>query len=202
MKFLGHMDLLGNKIKSMSLENLNEYPVKPQVGSLSMIQKRLMLCIDVGADAQNPLPMWMPMSSEVQMFKHSQSQSASTWVVEHNLNNATPVFQLYDAAGQIFTPNEVVIVDANTLSISLLAPMTGSVVVLSGTQFGSPALSPAKTEVYAAATSWNMVHNLGRVPGVRVYVNGAEVQAEVTADINTVTVDFGTNSVAGTLLLF
>lgn len=202
MKFLGNVDLLGNKLKSAALENLNEYPVNPTVGSFSMIQKRLMLCIDTGNDAQNPLPMWMPMSSEVQMFKHSQSQSASTWVVEHNLNDATPVFQIYDAAGNIFTPDEVVIVDANTLSISLLAAMTGSVTVLSGTQFGSPALTPVKTQVYAAATSWNMVHNLGRVPGVRVYVSGAEVQANVTADANTVTVDFGTNSVAGTLLLF
>lgn len=202
MKYLGSIDMLGNAIKSMSLENLNEYPTNPVVGSLNMIQKRLMLCMDVGNDAQNPLPMWVPMSSEIQMFKHSQSQSASTWVVEHNLNDATPVFQIYDAAGHIFTPDEVVIVDANTLSITMLAAMTGSVTVLSGTQFGSPAMTPVKTQVFAAATSWNMVHNLGRVPGVRVYVNGKEVQAAITADANAVTVDFGTNSVAGTLLLF
>ena len=54
----------------------------------------------------------------------------------------------------------------------------------------------------AASTKWELAHNLGRVPAVRIYVNGAEVQAPVAADANTVSVDFGTNSVAGTLLLF
>lgn len=202
MKVLGNVNMLGNKIQSMSLENKNQYPTQPTVGSLEMIQKRLMLCIDVGNDAQNPLPMWVPMSSEVQMFRFSQPVSSKTWLVEHGLNNSTPVFQIYDANGHIFTPDEVVIVDANTLSITLTTAMTGSVTVLSGTMYGSPALSPVLTHVFTAATQWTLPHNLGRVPAVRIYVNGAEVQADVAADANTVTVNFGTNSVAGTLLLF
>lgn len=202
MKCLGNVNMLGNKIQSMSLENKNEYPTKPTIGALEMIQKRLMLCIDVGTDAQNPLPMWIPQSSEVQMFRFSQPTNSTTWTVEHGLNNAAPVLQIYDANGQIFTPDEVVIVDANTLSISLNTPMKGSVTVLSGTMFGTPALSPVMSQKFTAATKWDLVHNLGRVPAVRVYVNGAEVQADVAADANTVSVDFGTNSVAGTLLLF
>ena len=60
MKVLGNVNMLGNQIQSMSLENKNEYPATPRIGSLELIQKRLMLCIDVGNDAQNPLPMWVP----------------------------------------------------------------------------------------------------------------------------------------------
>lgn len=202
MKCLGNVNMLGNKIQSMSLENKNEYPATPRIGSLELIQKRLMLCIDVGTNPLEPLPVWVPQSSEVQMFRFSQPTNSTTWTVEHGLNNAAPVFQIYDANGHIFTPDEVVIVDANTLSISLNTPMKGSVTVLSGTMFGSPALSTVMSQKFAASTKWELAHNLGRVPAVRIYVNGAEVQAPVAADANTVSVDFGTNSVAGTLLLF
>lgn len=202
MKCLGNVNMLGNKIQSMSLENKNEYPATPTIGSLELIQKRLMLCIDVGTDAQNPLPMWVPQSSEVQMFRFNQPTNSTTWLVEHGLNNSTPVFQIYDANGHIFTPDEVVIVDPDTISISLNTPMMGSVTVLSGTMYGSPALSPVVTQKFTAATMWTLAHNLGRIPTVRIYVNGAEVQAPVTVDANNVSVDFGTNSVAGTLLLF
>ncbi len=202
MKVLGNVNMLGNKIQSMSLENQNEYPSAPAIGSLEMIQKRLMLCVDVGNNPQDPLPVWIPQSSEVQMFRFNQPNNSTTWFVEHGLNNAAPVFQIYDVNGQILTPDEVVIVDADTLSITLNTPMQGSVTVLSGTMFGSPALSPVLTQQFTAATTWELAHNLGRIPTVRIYVNGAEIQAPVTADTSTVGVDFGTNSVAGTLLLF
>ena len=202
MQVLATLDMRGNMIQSMSLENLTEFPAVPRIGSLNMIQKRLMLCIDLGSNAQDPVPFWLPMSSEVQMFKFNQPVAATNWIVEHNLNNPTPVFQVYDADGEIFTPNAVVIVDANTLSIEVLTPMQGSVTVLSGTMFGTPAMSPVIKQEFGVATSWSLTHNLGRVPVVRVYVNGAEVQASVSATDTRVTVDFGTNSVAGSLLLF
>lgn len=202
MKVLGNVNMLGNKIQSMSLENKTEYPAKPTIGSLEMIQKRLMLCVDVGNNPQEPLPVWIPQSSEVQMFRFNQPTNSTTWLVEHGLNNSTPVFQIYDVNGHIFTPDEVVIVDENTLSITLNTPMQGSVTVLSGTMFGTPALSPVLSQKFTASTKWDLAHNLGRIPTVRIYVNGAEVQAPVAADANTVSVDFGTNSVAGTLLLF
>lgn len=201
MKYLGNVNMLGNKIKSMSLENKAEFPATPGIGSLEMIQKRLMLCIDVGNDVQNPLPLWMPMSSEVQMYKHHQTTNSTSWLVEHDLNNSTPVVSVYDVNGAIVTPNEILIVDGNTLSVTFNAAAQGIVVVLSGTLFGSPAVSAALTENFVAATSWHLAHNLGRVPAVRVYVNGAEVQASVSATTTEVTVDFGGNSVAGTLVL-
>lgn len=197
MKSLGNINLMGNQLRNVSLENKNEYPTAPSIGALEMIQKRLMLCVSL----DQGVPFWLPMSQELSEYRHAQSPASNSWVIEHNLNTSTPVVQVY-VDGQIVTPDEIIIIDPNTINVTFLQPQLGTATLLSGSPFGIPATNPVVTQVFAAATSWTLQHNLGRQPMVRIYSNGVEVQpAELTVTDTDVTVSFGTLSVGGTLIL-
>lgn len=197
MKSLGNINLMGNQLRNVSLENKNEYPTAPSIGALEMIQKRLMLCVSL----DQGVPFWLPMSQELSEYRHTQAPASASWVIEHNLNTSTPVVQVY-VDGQIVTPDEIIIIDPNTINVTFLQPQLGTATLLSGSPFGIPATNPAVTQVFAAATSWTLQHNLGRQPMVRIYSNGVEVQpAELAVTDTDVTVSFGTLSVGGTLIL-
>ena len=200
MKIFGSMNLLGNEMQNMRWEDLSTYPADARVGSIAMINRRLMLCIDVSADA-SAIPFWFPLTQQLTMVKYHHTAASKSWLIEHNMNNSTPIVQVYDATGEIVMPDSVHPIDEDHLLVEFGSDMTGSVVIISGNEFGAAAETPVLIEEYAPATQWFLAHNLGRIPTVRVYVNGAEVQAPVTATDTTVTVNFGVTSYAGKLVL-
>lgn len=201
MKILGSLNMFGNMVQNMRWEDLNEYPAEARIGSVAMVNRRLMLCIDVSQDA-SAIPFWFPLTQQLTMVKYHHTAASKTWLVEHNMNNSTPIVQVYDATGEIVMPDKIRPVDEDSLMIEFGSYMTGSAVIISGNEFGAAAEAPVLIEEFAPATQWTYSHNLGRVPTVRVYVNGAEVQAAVTATDTTVTVNFGVTSYAGKLVLF
>lgn len=197
MKSLGHINMMGNQLRNMSLQNKDTYPTAPNFGALEMIQNRLMLCIEV----DQGVPFWLPMSQELSEYRHIQSPASASWVIEHNLNTSTPIVQIY-VDGQIVTPDEIIIIDPNSINVTFLQPTLGTATLLSGSIFGIKATNPAVTKTFAAATSWTVQHNLGRQPMVRCYSNGVEVQPSTLEVTDTdVTATFGTLAVGGTLIL-
>ena len=200
MKILGSLNLLGNQMQNMRWEDLDSYPAEVRIGSMAMINRRLMLCIDVSADS-SAIPFWFPLTQQLSMFKYQHKSASSSWLVEHNMNNGTPIVQVYDVTGEIIVPDSIRQISEDSLIIEFNSDTAGSAVLISGNEFGAAAEAPVLIEEFAPATQWFLTHNLGRVPAVRIYVNGAEVQAPVTATDTTVLVNFGVTSYAGKLVL-
>lgn len=65
-------------------------------------------------------------------FTHIQNIATNNWVVTHNLNTHTPVVQVYDATANLFVPDNVQAIDANTVIIQHTTNLTGSALVISG----------------------------------------------------------------------
>lgn len=197
MKSLGHIDLQGNQLRNVTLENKTQYPTAPKVGSLEMIQKRLMLCVTL----DESVPFWLPLTQELSEYIHTQAPASASWVIEHGLNTPTPVVQVY-VGGEVVTPDSIIVIDPNTINVTFLSAQLGTATIISGSPFGAPAINPAQSITFAAATSWSVQHNLGRIPVVRCYSNGVEVQpAELEVTATDVTASFGTLAVGGTLVL-
>ena len=198
------LDMLDNLLNNMRLADLNAYPENPQVGTFAFVQRRVTVCVDVGADPQSPLPMWLPLTQELTMHHHVQVEPATVWVIEHELGYPNPLVQVYASGGSIVLPEDIRLGQvAGTIEIVFNSALTGTAVLVAGTERGAPAEIPSLVQEFTAATQWHITHNLGRIPGTRIWVNGREVQPEsVEATSSEVTVKFGTNAVAGKLVLY
>lgn len=56
--------------------------------------------------------------------------ASSTWTVTHNLNSTNVIVQVVDAAGYVVIPNEIQIVDADTVTVTFGTVQTGTVRVI------------------------------------------------------------------------
>ena len=202
MQILGSFDLGGNVLKNLRLTDDTEFPTVAKIGHIAMINRRIAYCMDISGTDEDPVPFWIPISQQLNMYRHYQTISAKYWAVEHNMGVATPLIQCYDASGDPIMPDNITAVDENNLIVAFNKSITGMAVLMTGNEYGVAAEKPVITQTFVAATSWSLTHNLGYVPTVRVYSGGKEVQATVTVDETTVTVSFGITSVAGTLMLF
>ena len=66
-------------------------------------------------------------SSNSDGYEYLQAIPLDTWVVTHNKNNDKLLVQVYDDNEIFILPNEIKIVDNNTVKISFNTPMTGIV---------------------------------------------------------------------------
>ena len=201
MIVLGNVDLIGNLLLNPCMADQTQYPKDAKIGMYAMINRRMMLCIDVG-NGTTPVPFWYPLTQQLSMFRYQQKFASPSWLIEHGLNVSTPVVQVYDDSGEVIMPDAIRIVDENNIIVEFNADTKGTVIVLSGNEFGAISESPVIVETFSAATQWALTHNLGRVPGYRVYINGCEVQVDAKVDANTILIDFGITSYAGKLVLF
>lgn len=197
-------DILNNMLRNVRYEELTNYPVNPKVGSFAFVQKRVVVCVDVGSDPLSPLPMWLPLTQELTMHHHIQAEPATVWVIEHELGFPNPLVQVYASGGSIVIPEDIRLgATSGTIEIVFNTPISGTAVLVAGTERGAAAEVPALVQDFAAATQWHITHNLGRIPTIRAWVNGREVQPEnVSVTQTEVTVSFGTNAVAGKLVLY
>jgi hypothetical protein len=59
-----------------------------------------------------------------------QTVSAAHWLVQHNKASTRPTVTIYGDDGFQFWPDEIQIVDQNTISIFFNSPTTGRAVIL------------------------------------------------------------------------
>lgn len=50
----------------------------------------------------------------------------TTWAIAHNINRSAVIAQAYDAAGFQLIPNEILVVDADNVTLTFNTPQTGS----------------------------------------------------------------------------
>ncbi len=67
--------------------------------------------------------------STIAMHTHKQEVASASWDVVHNRNNRYFAYSVYDAAGKSILPDEIHIVDQNSVSITFSTPISGHVVL-------------------------------------------------------------------------
>jgi hypothetical protein len=144
------------------------------------------------------------------VYLHTQGIAATTWTVNHNLNNQYVNVEPVDATGNSYVGRydypTITFIDANSLSLTFTSATTGYAAISAGGAQGStgatgPAGAPGGSYIYtqgSASTTWTITHNLNslyvNVEPVAAngysYVGRYDYPAVFFNDANTVTLTF------------
>lgn len=198
MKVIGTLDLEFGSIKNFKFAEVQDWPENPQPGMAIFMDKRLMFCVEL-----LDLPVWVPLTQQMTMYRHKQPSASSRWEIVHNMNTATPIVQCYDENGEVIMPSSVKGQDANTTVVLFPEPVAGTAVLLSGVESGLPTPTVAFTASYTDSAEWVVVHNLGYNPAVQVHQGAKEVQPKSIVHDSTsqLTITFD-SAQSGTVILY
>lgn len=189
MKFFGDINLQQNELQQAVIQIEDGFPVNPKVGRMANVNHILYLCVSL----TDGLPLWVPMTRELTMYTHTQSEAADEWTINHGLNTVGVQTQVFDATGRVLIPDDIFVSTSNQVVVSWNTPITGRAVILSGHQDGMVKPTYSFTHYQnPAASTWNITHNLGHNPIVRVFVGNSEVQPSsvVHNSLNEMTITF------------
>jgi hypothetical protein len=71
-----------------------------------------------------------PIQSAPGKAVHVQSSAAASWNVSHGLGTGDVVITVFDAVGQVTSPQSILSIDENTLAVTFSSPTAGRAVVL------------------------------------------------------------------------
>lgn len=198
MRHLGKFDLSGNTLLNMALFQRESFPLNPRVGSLELIRKRVMICLEAES-----LPVWVPLTNELNMYVHTQDVASDVWLIPHGMHFSTPLVQVFDATGEPMAVETVQVIDTDTVQVTMLHASAGRAIIISGNLGGLPKEAVAYAANYTSQAVWTVNHGLGYNPRTEVYVGGYEVQPQsVVHNSNmTLTVTFD-EPVTGNILCF
>ncbi|MFY0655408.1 MAG: hypothetical protein JXR12_01390 [Neptunomonas phycophila] len=174
MKFFGDISLNSNKIQEMALDMEDNFPIDPPTGRVVFRQQR----VYIAAETVDGHTTWIPLTNTLNIHYHTQGSRQVVWEVNHNLGTTTPMVQVYDDANQqMFIPQDITIIDNNTLRITMTVPTSGRAVVMSGEATGgnAPEAQSFTHEQTTPSDGWVINHNLGYNPFVRVFIGNEEV---------------------------
>lgn len=174
MKFFGHIDLNGNQIINASLQAQDEFPAGAKAGDLCFRRKRVYIC----ADIESGMPVWVPMTQEIDTYVHTQQSAATTWTINHGLNTAVANITIYDENNKMIFADEVDASVFNQLVITFGTAQAGRAVVTLGDLYGAPKDVIAYTESFSNLSTWVVMHGLGYFPDVGIYIGGQMVQPQ------------------------
>lgn len=185
------------KIHLPEMVALTAFPSSPTDGMLAFVNSRLFIYL-AGDSA------WVPITSTISYYVHSQGTAATTWSVAHNLGFGTVNVQVYDETNMVIVP-DIEIIDNNNVEITFVSATAGRAVVVAGEPAvgGQPTVTPAFGFLHTqsgAATTWVVNHGLGYYPITHVFnASGDEVlPSSIVHDTKfKTTITFGT-ATAGT----
>ena len=190
MKHYGHIDLNSNQLQNAVLPSDSNFPAVPVPGMLVFKNKKLYICTHIGDN----LPVWVPMTQEINTHIHTQSVAATAWTIPHGLNTSTAFVQVYDENGVTMFPDYVDDSVFNQVTVMFSAPQAGKAVIMLGQTSGSPRTMIAYTASFTNSTTWVVNHGLGYYPEINVYVGSDMVQPQsiVNDSLNQTTITFST----------
>lgn len=173
MKYYGDINLNQNQLQNAIIPIDPYFPANPKVGQLAFVQKILYICVD----NVNDLPIWIPLTNEINTFIHSQSTASAQWQVNHNLNSGTVQVQVFGNDNKMVIPNEITITDKDNVTIDFGIPFAGRAVVMIGSTEGNSRPDYGFEYLQTSlASTWTINHYLGYNPIIRVFVGNEEVQ--------------------------
>lgn len=182
MKFYGNIALNQNELQQAVLQLEADWPANPKVGQVLFKNKIVYICVEVTTG----VPFWVPLTRELTTYAHMQPAPETTWTIIHNLKTGTPVVQVWDLDSKMVIPNQIEVIDENMITVSFLNAEAGRAVVLTGSIEGGERQSYSYEWTQTTlSSSWTIVHGLGYLPIVRVFIGNQEVQPlTVTHDSN------------------
>jgi len=192
MKVHGNIDLLQNQLRQAVLQSESDFPASPVVGRILFKNKIVYVCVDLGGGT----PIWVPLTREIETYVHVQDSAATTWTIDHDLSAGTVNVQVYDANDLMVIPDEIEIVDANTVSVTFGSSVAGRAIVMAGSMEGNARSAYSYTHYQTSLSdTWVVNHNLGYNPVVRVFVGVNEVQPSsiVHNSVNQLTITFSSS---------
>jgi len=175
MKSFGNINMQQNELQEVALSVESYFPSLPVPGRLVFWQKRLYICVSIDGG----LPVWVPLTKEVESFEFTQTVAAKEWVINHNLHTTLPTVQVYGADQRLVIPDEIEIISDDQVKVYFGAPVSGRAAVLIGATMGTPRpmYSYEHAQTNPSAT-WVIPHNLGYHPVVRIFIGNEEVQPQ------------------------
>jgi hypothetical protein len=189
MKYFGNIDLQNNFIQQAVMETETQFPAEPVVGRLIFLNKIVYIC----AAIVGGLPIWIPLTNEIDMYVHIQQTGTTTWTIIHPLNSTDLVVQIWDTENKAVIPDEINVINNTQVQVKLGMQMAGKAVLMAGAISGNVRPTIAFTwNQTVAASSWVINHGLGYDPIVRVFVGNVEVQPQVIThnSVNQLTIGF------------
>lgn len=183
MKSYGNLDMQNNLIRNVVLEELDDYPSNPKVGSFALIQKRLMVCLEF----QGAVPLWFPLGSEISTYTHTQDTDDTQWVINHDLGSSTAIVQAYDVNNKVIIPDDIDLSLKDTAVLTFAVPIQGRAIVMLGNITGLPKPEVRYEQSFTANATWVVNHGLGYEPVIRVISNGLELQPQSIVHDSTTT---------------
>lgn len=171
MRLNGNLDLQGNTLKNVALEPVDTWPLEPKPGTFIFKGRRIYVCLEV-ADG---VPVWLPMSSDLQMHVHDQFVAASVWKVDHQLNTTGCIVQVLSGDNKAIQFDEVDF-SFNHVDIMFAEPQAGRAILIMGATEGLPRPLTAYEQTFDNEQVWVINHNLGYTPIIRCFVGNREVQ--------------------------
>lgn len=162
----------GSKILNLSVQGLTRFPDNPNVGDISFVNKRVWSCIEINGS----LPVWVPLSQEIDIHEHIQTVAALEWTITHSLNCSRVIAQVFDENGKVVMPDEIDQSLFNVVTIRFGIPFRGSALLQRGASSGVAKENVAYTQNFLNSDTWVVMHNLGFNPTITCIVNNNVVQ--------------------------
>lgn len=172
MKIAGRLNMLGNQLQNVTVEPVSDYPTEPVEGSFIMKDKRLMVCVSV----ESGLPVWVPLSQELNTFIHTENTPSTSWIINHNLNASTVLVQCFDENNNVVLPDSMDTSVEDTCTVTFSLPVAGRAVIMIGNLSGLAKPDISFDADFADSTTWTINHGLGYNPVVRIISEGFEIQ--------------------------
>lgn len=188
MRVLGALDMQNNYLSNAALEPVVNFPAVARPGSLIFKDKRVMICVEIEAG----LPIWVPLTAQINTHIHDQNIAATTWTINHRLNSSNTIAQVIGADGKHIVPNEITQTLDQTV-ITFINPQVGRAILMLGQEEGYDRPDYAFTASFdSPSTTWVVNHMLGEEPIIRAFVGNQEVQplSIVHNSVNQATVTF------------
>lgn len=172
MKINGHLDLQGNMLRNVTLEPLTSWPAEPKPGSFLFKDKRVYVCLSI----EEAIPVWLPMSNELQTHVHDQFNAATEWVIDHQLQAAGCILQVLNSDNHAIEYDEAEFV-FNQAIVRFAEPQSGRAILVHGATEGIPRLPVAHQQTFPEeSVIWVVNHNLGYEPIIRAFSGQMEIQ--------------------------
>ena len=110
-------------------------------------------------------------------MKTTVTVAATTWSLNHGMNERYPSITVFDSDGYVVIPTGVRAIDSNNIEVYFSQAQTGTVIATIG-GVGATGASGigGYTQTYTSSTTWSVAHNLDMdYPGITVWDNNRKV---------------------------
>lgn len=188
MRILGNIDLVQNMLQNPVLEAVVNFPPNPKAGQIIFKEKRVMICLELDGG----IPIWCPMTNEINTHIHNQALASTTWTINHELMASNTIVQILDSTNTHIYPDTIE-QSYNQTVVTFTTTQAGrAILFLGGTEGNFRANISYEQTFSEASASWVVTHGLGYNPIIRVFIGNVEVQplAVIHDTVNQTTVTF------------